>query len=339
VVCLLGVDGSAVAGVPALFLGVSNGTPGNGTFSIADTPALELAQRGQGKRGRKKGGDSAKKESNEATEQSPAMLEGQTTLDKLDKETRCAIGRSRKCGIKLAVKRGLFETRLRPRFPDGLECRDIDEEWAIYYSPIRSRVNYHGGIDMPAPWGTPMIAVAAGTVVSIKRGKESFRGMEMILRHSPEDTGIPLWVYTQYAHFDKMPEHEVGQRVRIGEVLGPTGNSGIDRTGQQSTHRRPAIHFTVWYSANPLYFAGRRKIIPVDGQWMDPNALYRNKSPFNSYSMKAPPGLCQNDGDVGFRSGSRVAHRPIPIPATPIFSSLPAWRPAGGAASPARRQP
>ena len=67
VVCLLGVDGSAVAGDPALFLGVSNGTPGNGTFSIADTPALELAQRGQGKRGRKKGGDSAKKESNEAT--------------------------------------------------------------------------------------------------------------------------------------------------------------------------------------------------------------------------------------------------------------------------------
>ena len=86
-----------------------------------------------------------------------------------------------------------------------------------------------------------------------------------------------------------MPEHEVGQHVRIGEVLGPTGNSGIDRTGQQSTHRRLAIHFTVWYSANPLYFAGRRKIIPVDGQWMDPNALYRNKSPFDSYSMKALP--------------------------------------------------
>ena len=50
---------------------------------------------------------------------------------------------------------------------------------------------------------------------------------------------------------------------------------------------------------------------------------------------KAPPGLCQNDGDVGFRSGSSVAHRPTSIPATPRFSSLPAWRPAGDAGMPA----
>ena len=143
---------------------------------------------------------------------------------------------------------------------------------------------------MPAPFGTPMIAVAAGTVVGRYRGENSFRGMEIILRHSPEDTGLPLWIYTQYAHFDEMPKHQLGQRVRMGEVLGPTGNSGKTPSRRPSgKERRPAIHFAVWYSTSPKYFAARNKVIPVDGYWMDPNALYRKKPPFDSHSMKALP--------------------------------------------------
>ena len=219
-----------------------------------------------------------------------AIPEGQTASPDFDGETLCAIGRGRKCDIKLAIKRGLFETGLRPRFPENLECRGIDEGWAISYTHKRDRENYHGGIDMPAPFGTPMIAAAAGTVVGKYRGEQSYRGMEIILRHSPEDTGIPLWIYTQYAHFDEMPKHQVGQRVRMGEVLGPTGNSGItpNRRGR-GKERRPAIHFAVWYSTSPQYVARRDIIIPVDGRWMDPNALFRKKLPLDSYSMKALP--------------------------------------------------
>ena len=143
---------------------------------------------------------------------------------------------------------------------------------------------------MPAPFGTPMIASAAGTVVGKYVGKNSYRGKEIILRHSHEDTGIPLWIYTQYAHFDKMPNFEVGQRVEMGEVLGPTGNSGRGRKpNQQHKKRRPAIHFAVWFSNNPHYVALSDKIIPVDGQWMDPNALFRKKLPLDTHSLKALP--------------------------------------------------
>jgi hypothetical protein len=235
-------------------------------------------------------GGSAEGASEATPEQSPGTLDGQTTSADLDEETLCGIGRGRECDIKIAIKRGLFETGLRPRFPENLECRDIDEQWAIDYTHKRDRENYHGGIDMPAPFGIPMIAAAAGTVVGKYRGEKSFRGKEIILRHSPEDTGIPLWIYTQYAHFDEMPKQEVGQRVRMGEVLGPTGNSGRGRRSTaQSKKRRPAIHFAVWYSSSPQYVARRRKIIPVDGQWMDPNALYRKKPPFDSSSLKALP--------------------------------------------------
>lgn len=215
------------------------------------------------------------------------VLEGRTTKAELDRETLCGIGRLRKCDPAVAIKRGLFETGLRPRFPDGLKCRGIDERWAISYTAKRGREAYHGGIDMPAPYGTPMIAAAAGTVVGKYRGERTLRGMEITLRHSPEDTGLPLWIYTQYAHFNEMPTQEVGQRVRMGEVLGPTGNSGLP--GRSGRQRRPAIHFAVWFSTSPNYVDLRGRIIPAEGQWMDLNALFRKQLPFDSDSMKALP--------------------------------------------------
>ena len=212
-------------------------------------------------------------------------LDGQVGQDTLDEETRCGIGRSRKCDLADAIKRGLFETGLRPVFPEGFACRDIDEQWAIDYTYKRDREARHGGIDMPAPYDTPIIAVADGTVVAKFEGANSMRGREIILRHSPSDTGLPVWVYTGYAHFNALPSHNIGQRVRKGEILGPTGNSG--RQGRRE--RRPAIHFAAWFSTDPRYVAGPRAIIPVDGSWMDPNALYRGRQPFDSASMKNLP--------------------------------------------------
>ena len=122
-------------------------------------------------------------------------------------------------------------------------------------------------------------------------GRETHRGRELILRHSPQDTGLPVWVYTQYAHFDEMPKQEVGQRVRMGEVLGPTGNSGKPGNSPKRVRRerRPAIHFAVWLSNDPRYVPLWRKVIPVGGYWMDPIALYRKGPPFDSRSMKALP--------------------------------------------------
>jgi len=218
-------------------------------------------------------------------------LNGAMTRDALNREAICGIGRGRKCDIEIAIDRGLFETGLRPVFPDGLDCRDIDEQWAIDYSGKRNRRQYHGGIDMPAPYGTPIIAAAAGTVVAVYEGERSYRGREIVLRHSPDDTGLPYWIYTEYAHFDAAPDFKPGQRVAMGEVLGPTGNSGRGRHSvAQSDKRRPAIHFAVFFSENPGFVNLRdRVIVPVGGYWMDPNALYRGKPPFDSASMKALP--------------------------------------------------
>ncbi|MDP6429522.1 MAG: peptidoglycan DD-metalloendopeptidase family protein [Rhodospirillales bacterium] len=273
---------------PRLFQKID--TDGDGYLSIGEL----RARFGEG--ANKAGAPTPSKASKPSPKAAPAksarLLDGQVSTDALDAETLCGIGRGRRCDIKLAIKLGMFETGLRPLFPAGAQCRDIDEQWAIDYTYKRNRENYHGGIDMPAPFGTPMIAAAAGTVVSKTGDPDSYRGIEIILRHSPEDTGIPLWIYSQYAHFDAMPKHQVGQRVGIGEVLGPTGNSGRrpSRARRRKRARRPAIHFAVWFSASPKFVVRGNKIIPVKGRWMDPNALYRKKPPFDSPAMKALPG-------------------------------------------------
>lgn len=217
------------------------------------------------------------------------MQEGQIPLSQIDAETRCGIGRNPRCDINIAIGRGLFSTGLEPHFPDDLECRGIDEGWAISYTAKRDKEQYHGGIDMPAPYGTPMLAAADGTVVAKSNEPSSYRGIEVILRHSPQDTGLPVWTYTQYAHFNEMPSVDIGDRVKMGQDLGPTGSSGFQRTNNPKKRRRPAIHFAVWFSEKAEFAVDGNDIIPLDGWWMDPNALYRQGPPFDSASLKALP--------------------------------------------------
>ena len=58
------------------------------------------------------------------------------------------------------------------------------------------------------------------------RGLAPAGGTQVVLQHAPADTGLPFWLYTLYSHFNQMPAWEIGQRVRMGEVLGPNGRSG-----------------------------------------------------------------------------------------------------------------
>lgn len=166
-----------------------------------------------------------------------------------DRGTICGIARLRGCDIDEAIKRGLFETGLRPRFPKGINCRTIDEHWAISYTHKRNRESFHGGIDMPAPWGEAIIAAAAGTVVAkVADPEETQRGIELIIQHSPDDTGLPIWTYTSYGHFRSVPKVDVGQRVarrairEAGRKRARTTNPGVLRyTSRRFSRTAPSI--------------------------------------------------------------------------------------------------
>ncbi len=232
------------------------------------------------------------------------LVNDQVGYSELTEEVANSFGRSRREDPADAKKRGMIPTGLKPAFDKGVRCRGIDETWAMSYTEKRGREAYHGGIDIPAPQNTPILAAADGTVVGKFMNKDNAKGIEIMLRHSPQDTGHPMWVYTQYTHLRKMPELDIGQRVKMGEVIGKTSNSGISGQEAREKHgknkrmgkrrrrskiRRHALHFGMLYSTSRKYIITEKRLVPVDAYWMDPNAMYRKSPPFDSASLKALP--------------------------------------------------
>ncbi len=208
-----------------------------------------------------------------------------------DPVSMAAIRRAKYDDVAHLKSRGLFETGLKPAWPEDVSCRGIDEWYGQDYSSKRPKESYHGGIDLPAPFGTPVLAIMDGEVVALYEGKKNPRGIEVVLRHTPEESGIPLYIYSRYTHFDSMPKLAIGQRLKMGEVIGETGNTGVQGCELKGIPcmrpRRPVTHFDILYSTNKKYYDTGTVLIPFDVHWMDPTALYRKQPPFDSFSMRA----------------------------------------------------
>jgi murein DD-endopeptidase MepM/ murein hydrolase activator NlpD len=88
----------------------------------------------------------------------------------------------------------------------------------------------HEGIDMRAPYGQEIIAVWDGKVSRVENN--TAYGYSIRLRHEIEFPGGEKVEYeTTYAHFLRMPEHRVGDKVVQGETVGLA-----DSTGNSSGH-------------------------------------------------------------------------------------------------------
>ena len=220
----------------------------------------------------------------------------------VDAKTFSGMTRCLQCDPADARELGMEPTGLAPRFALNAGCRTIDDGWAIDYSEKRGKPSYHGGIDIPAPKGTPILAVADGELVAVNDDLENPEGLKVYLRHAPADTGHPYWIYTEYAHLVELPAWKIGQRLRLGDVVGKTGNSGLSgkevrvrntgtarvggSKGSGMNARRDAVHFAVLYSEDPRFAVWHGRLIPHAGRWMDPVALYRDKPPFESAKLR-----------------------------------------------------
>ena len=74
----------------------------------------------------------------------------------------------------------------------------------------------HGGVDFPAPTGTPVHAAQSGRVVLAE--ELFYAGNAVILDHG-------LGIYTLYCHFSEI-DAKVGDAVQAGTVLGKVGATG-----------------------------------------------------------------------------------------------------------------
>lgn len=120
---------------------------------------------------------------------------------------------------------------LRPVYPAQARCPEIVSAFGAQTRydgstrPKNAFGGYHGGIDITLAEGTPLLALAAGTVVS-KGESGPLEGNYLWLRHAPADTGLAYWVYSKYQHLEALPELEPGQKVLMGQQVARSGKTG-----------------------------------------------------------------------------------------------------------------
>ncbi len=188
-------------------------------------------------------------------------------------------------------ERGLEETGLVAVYPKEAACPEANSFFADTKrgdgSARNPRFNHglHAGLDIPSPDGTPILAIADGTVVAKKEETpDGIGGIGIIVQHAPADTGYSVWTYTRYKHLKEMPALEIGARVKLGQKIAGTGTSGTSGRhygGGGHSH----LHLDLFVSPDDKYFSGEVVFFPINGQVADPLAIFRGE-PMDTASVR-----------------------------------------------------
>jgi murein DD-endopeptidase MepM/ murein hydrolase activator NlpD len=125
--------------------------------------------------------------------------------------------------------------------PTGMPVLDgyIASYFGMRPDPFNGRRDFHPGLDIDVPFGSPVHAVADGVVTYA--GERPGYGKVVEIDHGDG-------YMTRYAHNSKLLAH-AGERVHAGDIISDVGSTGRS-TG-------PHVHFEVWYHGrvvNPLAF-------------------------------------------------------------------------------------
>jgi len=92
--------------------------------------------------------------------------------------------------------------------------------------PITGKQSFHHGVDVALPIGTGILAPADGTIAH--KGSGASGGFTLLVRHQGN------W-HTVYYHLNRPSHRNIGERVRAGDIIADSGNTGAS-TG-------PHLHF------------------------------------------------------------------------------------------------
>lgn len=95
--------------------------------------------------------------------------------------------------------------------------------------------HFHAGLDIGAPEGTPVVAIASGLVTFADEIADGAVVVE--IEHAPGVTSV-------YAHLEPHPPVREGESVVAGQPIGSIGLTGIT-TG-------PHLHLAVWSAGEPI---------------------------------------------------------------------------------------
>jgi murein DD-endopeptidase MepM/ murein hydrolase activator NlpD len=135
----------------------------------------------------------------------------------------------------------------------------------LRFGAQRTPTHRHQGVDLAAPTGTPVRAIAAGRVVVALRTPASssarWRGRGYG-RHVVLDHGNGTW--SLYAHLDQVDVND-GDELDEGAQLGRVGRTLFDPARPAALTRAPHLHFEVLERFPPRREADR----------VDPEAYFR----------------------------------------------------------------
>lgn len=139
--------------------------------------------------------------------------------------------------------RGVLQAHLAKPVSDAR----ISSPWGWRIHPILDRPEFHKGVDMAAPMGTPVRAAADGTVAFA--GLRGNNGMLIKLEHTGQ-------LMTAYSHLERLASGlHPGSHVVKGQVIGYVGETGLT-TG-------PHLYYEVYVSGEQVNPAKANFAVPI----------------------------------------------------------------------------
>lgn len=127
--------------------------------------------------------------------------------------------------IEEQVSKGKIPSQYNGTFRWPMDSFNVSGEYGCssfsWYAPGNGCAHYHNGIDLVAPYGTPVRAAGAGTVVYVgwNWADGSDPAWIVVIAHS---SALRTW----YAHMQPKRPVAVGETVKKGQVIGYEGNTG-----------------------------------------------------------------------------------------------------------------
>lgn len=115
-------------------------------------------------------------------------------------------------------EKGRAMMRGRDMFVKPCNYRHVSSGFGYRIHPVTHRRQFHGGVDLAAPVGTPVRAVADGRIIF--RGRKGNAGNMITIAHSGK-------VHTMYLHLSRCaPGSRYGKQVKQGDIIGYVGSTG-----------------------------------------------------------------------------------------------------------------
>lgn len=148
------------------------------------------------------------------------------------------------------------------------------------------RKSPHRGVDFPQPPGTPITAIADGTVALIEHS--TALGWVTVVKHTrpvAEQLRGRKPVFSGYAHQDSPGWRiSVGQGVKLGAVIGHVGYPGRSGTASTGAH----LHLTMSHELRGVFVGEVFDPLKFIGRYPQPRAR----------AAKAPATYTVRDGDT-----------------------------------------